>query len=64
MKTYKDEIFCDSDCQNMECFRYYDAGTLKDAEQAGLPMAFSDYSRVCPHYLSPSKYLSALKKEK
>lgn len=50
---YKDQTFCNSDCRNMECFRYYDEGVRQDAEDFGLPVALSDYSKSCDHYISP-----------
>jgi hypothetical protein len=53
MICYKDKTFCSSDCLNQECYRYADAGTEKDAEEFGLPMAWSDFSKTCPYYLPP-----------
>ena len=52
---YKDRTFCNSDCRNQECSRYYDAGVAKDAEDFGLPVAISDFSNSCEFYLPPSK---------
>lgn len=49
---YKDQTFCKSDCTNMECFRYYDSGVEKDAQEFGLPVALSDFSKGCKHYVS------------
>lgn len=55
MLCYKDKTFCDSDCTNTECFRYYDSGVAEDAKNFGLPVALSDYTKVCPYYLKPKK---------
>ena len=52
---YKDRTFCNSDCRNYECYRYYDAGIAKDAEDFGLPVAIADFSNSCEFYLPPSK---------
>jgi hypothetical protein len=51
---YKDQTFCNSDCTNFECFRYYDEGVAKDAMEFRLPVAVSDYSNVCPYYVTKS----------
>jgi hypothetical protein len=55
MICYKDQNFCRSDCENQECFRYLDAGIEKDAEDFGLPISSSDYSKSCPYYLPPKR---------
>lgn len=53
MITYKDMTFCECDCTNTECSRYYDAGVAKDAEDVGLPISIADLSKGCPSYLPP-----------
>lgn len=50
MISYRDMTFCSSDCDNMECFRYFDAGVAKDAEDAGLPVSLANYSSRCEYY--------------
>lgn len=53
MICYKDQTFCDSDCKNMECFRYFDEGVSADALKFGLPIAIADFSTRCDFYISP-----------
>lgn len=55
MLCYKDRTFCDSDCVNVECYRYFDEGVAKDAEDFGLPVALSDYSKKCDYYKGKNK---------
>lgn len=52
---YKDKTFCQSDCVNFECHRYYDGGVAKDAAEFGLPVALSDFSKTCEHYTKPKR---------
>lgn len=55
MLCYKDKTFCKSDCLNTECHRYYDAGVQKDADDFGLPIASSDFSKSCKYYVKKTK---------
>lgn len=52
---YKDRTFCKSDCINVGCFRYYDEGVAKDAEEFGLPCSLSNFEKGCKNYLSPKQ---------
>jgi len=51
MICYKDMTFCNAECDNLECHRFYDAGIQADAEQAGLPISLADFSPTCPYHL-------------
>lgn len=53
MLCYKDRTFCNSDCINTECYRYYDEGVAQDARNFGLPVALADFHKTCDYYLPP-----------
>lgn len=55
MITYKDKTFCSAECDNSECHRFYDQGVKADADNAGLPVALSDFSPTCPYKLTLKK---------
>lgn len=55
MISYKDKTFCSSECDNLECHRYYDAGVQSDADNAGLPVALADFAPTCPYQLTLKK---------
>lgn len=54
---YKDKTFCDSDCTNTKCFRYFGDEEKEGARRwwshdpDNAPIAFSDYSDTCKSYL-------------
>ena len=55
MITYKDRTFCSSDCDNYECYRFYDSGVKADADAAGLPVSLADFGPTCPYQLTLKK---------
>ena len=56
MICYKDKTFCGSDCIMTECHRFFSAETRRGArawwshDPDNAPVAFSDFSKSCPHY--------------
>lgn len=60
MICYKDRTFCSSDCTNTKCFRYFSPEDAKHAEEMKLPIAWSDYSNVCPLYTTDKRLKNAL----
>ena len=51
---YKDRTFCESDCTNSGCFRYFGpkerAAAIKWWGSEDLPLAVSDFSSDCEGY--------------
>ncbi len=62
MMCYKGMTFCSAVCDNKDCFRQYtkevDEGARKwwshDPDNA--PVAFSDFSKSCPEYVTPKNW--------
>lgn len=56
MPCYKDQTFCNSDCKNKECFRFYGPEQMMGArfwwshDPDHAPIAFSDFSAKCEGY--------------
>jgi hypothetical protein len=53
MLSYRDKVFCSSDCTNRACHRYFTPDDENRASQSDLPVAWSDYSGVCRDYRPP-----------
>jgi len=57
MLCYKDKTFCNSDCIVSSCFRFFGEaereGSRKwwDHDPDNAPIAVSDFSGVCEHYI-------------
>lgn len=55
MLSYRDKIFCSSDCTNRACHRYFTLDDKNRAAQSDLPVAWSDYSTKCIDYKPPTE---------
>lgn len=57
MICYKDRTFCNSDCINKECWRYFGEEQREGAKRwwegcsGEPPVAFSNFSKSCDSYM-------------
>lgn len=50
MLCYHDKTFCDSDCKADSCYRFLSKSDRDKANELQLPIALSDFSKVCKDY--------------
>lgn len=55
MIVYKDRSFCDSDCINIDCGRYFSEYHKAKATEIDLPVSWTDFSTDCEKYIKPNE---------
>jgi hypothetical protein len=48
---YRNITFCDSDCLNIECERYFGYHDQARSEEMGLAVTLNDFSNYCDEYI-------------
>lgn len=49
--NYRNITFCDSDCLNLQCERYFGFHDQARSEEMGLTVTLNDFSKHCNDYI-------------